>query len=209
MKAVKLDNTQGDSPESEEARRTRYIGDLQKVIRQASADRLSDQAGGAQVTIDNSINPRTSILGHWLTVIIISGGKLKISFKCHFMTEAGSIHLARKTNRTPDDVEPSMVFDLLKEYCNLVGGSVKSSLGRENSRMGLSLPLLTRGFDEVLFADRVRRAGKRRHRDVWTLQLPYAKFVCSSEIQVVNWTNLEDLGTDKTQKSLEGEVDFL
>lgn len=185
------------------------LGEFRDIIREVSSQKLSDQNRDAIVEIKEVDNPYSSIYGQWMTIILVSGSKVKISFKAHFKSSDSINHLANKTKKKSEDILLKKSFDLLKEFSNLVGGGIKESLGKENDVMGLSLPLLTRGFDEVLFTDRIRRSGKHKHRDVWSLKAGNVNIVCTTEIQVIDWTGLEDLASPDRNEEEEGDLEFL
>ncbi len=185
------------------------IQEFQGMIRQAALFKMQDQSGVEDIVAVDHLNRRSSILGHWLTLVMISGRKVKICFKVHFNTENGRELLAVGSKIERSKIERRMIFDRLKEFCNLAGGAIKQCLGVENDRSGLSLPLLARGFDEVLFMDRALRANALKYRDVWVLAAPSFKVTCSSEIQIVDWTVLKDIQPIARKRENEGELEFL
>jgi len=185
------------------------IGDLQEIIRGVSWEKLKDQTGSEDLVIEEHPNINASILGHWMSVILISGRKLKIAFKVHYSSKNGGIIVGTKSKRRKSEITHLMIFDRLKEYCNLTGGSIKQCLGDENSKTGLSLPFVTRGFDEVLFIDRARRAGKQKIRSVWNLCAADYHVTCSSEVQILDWTCLDTIQRVERTAETEGEIEFL
>ncbi len=187
----------------------KQVKELQQIIRDMSSDKLHDQTGRDDITMQDYDNLDASILGHWLSVILISGRKLKIAFKVHYNTVNGTNILCTKSKRKREDITKEMIFDRLKEFCNLSGGAIKECLGEENSKTGLSLPLVTRGFDEVLFVDRAKFVGKQKIRDIWTVSTEVFEIICSSEIQVLDWSCLNDVKKIVRSADEEGEIEFL
>ncbi|MFK7824644.1 MAG: hypothetical protein AB8G05_10825 [Oligoflexales bacterium] len=185
------------------------IFNLQKIIRDVSSIKFSQQANDEIMKIESFENQKASMLNQWLTLILISGTKIKICFKSHFSNTSVRAHLAHKFDNKDKNLTLEMGFDLLKEYCNLVGGGIKECLVSDNRTMGLSLPLLTRGFDEVLFVDRMKRSNKRLFRDIWRLSTSYNEIICSSEIYMIDWSSLDDVDEPKTQREAGGELEFL
>ncbi|MDD9950038.1 MAG: hypothetical protein OXT67_00590 [Zetaproteobacteria bacterium] len=183
---------------------------LQDIIRQLSADKLRCQTGDARLDLDTQIEGDQSILGHWLSMILISGRRIKITFKVHFNTAQGQEIILKKVPvARPQKIEKHFIFDRLKEFCNLTAGSIKECLGAENSKTGLSLPVITRGFDEVIFFDSAHKSGKGKIRDVWALRASDFAVHCSSEIQVLDWNALQDIRFIRRDSDQQGDLEFL
>jgi hypothetical protein len=97
------------------------------------------------------------------------------------------------------------IFDYLKEYCNFYGGSLKRAFADSNVAMGISLPMLTRGFDEVFFP---RANFKNTFEVYWSLKNSIAEFRCSLYLEATNVESLKALSI-KLDDSNEGEIEFL
>ena len=206
MEAKMVDSFEQTESDDENAEK---ILNLQKIIRDVSSIKFSQQAKDVLVNVEKYENQDASMLNQWLTLILISGTKIKICFKSHFSNTSVISHLAHKFNNDKNKLSLDMGFDLLKEFCNLVGGGIKECLVSENRTMGLSLPLLTRGFDEVLFVDRMKRSNKKPFRDIWRLSTPHNTIICSSEIYVIDWSSLDEVDMPKTEQEDGGELEFL
>ena len=206
MEAKKLDAFEDSTSAADNMLK---IQNLQKIIREISSIKFSQQARDEAVGVTDYKNQNASMLNQWLTLILISGRKVKICFKSHFNNTSVRAHLSHKFMKDKNDLPLDMGFDLLKEFCNLVGGGIKECLVSENRTMGLSLPLFTRGFDEVLFVDRMKRSNKKPFRDIWSLSTSYNTIICSSEIHVIDWSSLDEVESPRVEEDEGGDLEFL
>ncbi|SME98162.1 hypothetical protein [Pseudobacteriovorax antillogorgiicola] len=181
------------------------------AIRDITLYKHQEICKGSKVDLLPCQDPFSSIFGHWMTLIIISGKKLKICLKTHFNTAEGFYLLEQSTIGRKKRSEADLLrsFDFMKELSNEVAGRIKSSLGSENSAIGLSLPLLTRGFDEVLFIDRIIKAnkGEERARETWSINCNGHLVTYTAEVQVLEWDVFNDLQTP--QEDSAGNTEFL
>jgi len=67
------------------------------------------------------------------------------------MTGDAAILASRPYGEDPSAVTPEQGADFMKELCNLVSGALKRVFSGAGIQAGISLPLLTRGFDEIFF----------------------------------------------------------
>ena len=185
------------------------LSNFEDILLKISRDKLIDQTGIQEIDIHPYSNVDASIFDHWMSLVLLAGRKLKVCIKIHFDTESGKQMILSKFNRSPDSITLDMIFDRLKELSNLTAGGLKESLGQENGNCGLSLPLVTRGFDEVLFRDRFLSAKKHGKRNVWQLKSANFKLILSSEIQVFDWSAIQEVNYIERDEEEEGELEFL
>ena len=81
----------------------------------------------------------------------------------------------------------------MKELCNLSAGEIKSQLVSKGIIVGLSLPLVTNGFDEVILSDEIQQ--KKVIKDCWEIKWKEGFITFSSEVEI-----LEDLILEKITK---------
>ncbi|MCX6128022.1 MAG: hypothetical protein NTX25_03030 [Proteobacteria bacterium] len=72
-------------------------------------------------------------------------------------------------------------YDLFKEYSNLVAGGISQQLGTCGIVVGISLPIATSGFDELISSDEVRSS---RLTDVWRIRGKEFNFTCSVAAEI-------------------------
>ncbi len=121
----------------------------------------------AQQTSQADVGPGEEVPGpvyaHWMAIILLAGADFSMTFKVFFPRSFPESLLQAKGG-----LKMEMAFDLMREHCNLTCGSAKRLLGDRNVRVGLSLPFVTRGFDEVF---RARSQQSERFEKTWTVQV--------------------------------------
>ena len=136
-----------------------------------------------------------------------------IFVKIHFDLEVAKKLAAGGLEKSPDEVSREMALDFLKECSNGIGGFVRSSFESNQMLMGLSLPFLAEGKDELIF--RKIRDPRAMAYD-WEITLEdKSSFNLSLEFCILEPNNiiskidkLEALMVDSNSAS-DGEVDFL
>lgn len=163
---------------------------------------------GGDVTTE-MVNNDYGLLAPWTSLILVSGNDYRITFKVHFPV-INCKGLVAQSGAESDDLQNELkikmqVFDYLKEFCNYYAGSLKRAFSDANVNMGISLPILTRGFDEVFFP----RANFNSSFEVyWKMKNSIAEFKCSLFLEATNVEKLKSLSI-KLDSSDEGEIEFL
>jgi CheY-specific phosphatase CheX len=118
---------------------------------------------------------------HWLGVILLAGTPLRITLKTFFSSRTVSSIMAPRLKMRPEEVNPSLTHDFMREYENRLAGSIKRILGEADINLGISLPLVTRGFDEVF-----SKSSPSETRSQWSLQEGERTFTLSMGITVLD-----------------------
>ncbi len=149
-----------------------------------------------------------SVYGHWMTLILVAGKAAKLTFKVHFMEEEAKKLATHVYARPPTDISTPQAIDFMKELCNLVAGSLKKEFQDSGVIVGISLPMVTRGFDEVFFP---RGDGFSQFEDQWKVISSRGEFVCSSHFEVMDIAAVGNVTTRaaSSQTADMGDVDFL
>ena len=127
------------------------------------------------------------VYGHWMAFILISGSSVRTMLKVHFTSDSARKMLGSKVRKVKDQTTlERMAMDFMKEQCNLMAGSLKTAFNNNNIITGLSIPLVTRGFDEAVFSDKIDHS---KINDVWRLQWPDGEVTCSSVTEVLHWAD--------------------
>lgn len=146
------------------------------------------------------------VYGHWMSFILMSGKDVQVTFKSHFMSKDTRVLVAAALRKDIGAITHHMVMDFMREYCNLAAGEIKAQLQQNQVGIGLSLPLITRGFDEVVFSDRV---DKKQIIDAWQVAWKGGHLVCSSVIEVLDWNALTNIRVIEKQSNDDGDVELL
>lgn len=178
---------------------------LQLMIRALSRQRFEDISMEKGLAIEEHDCPDDFIYGSHMTVIQIAAKDLRLTFKSHF--NLGDISLLTARAKTSAQVLGS-AYDLFKEYSNLVAGGISQHLHGCGIVAGISLPLATSGFDELIASDELRLG---RHYDFWRIRNEHLNFVCSVYAEIFEDGLLKTFRFDES--SLEaaegGDVELL
>lgn len=88
---------------------------------------------------------------HFLVAIIMQGAGLRMTFKVH--ADSGPIRevCARASNCTIEEVTEVRMRDCLREFANILAGTVQSEFSKMDLETRISIPFSTRGFDDLFF----------------------------------------------------------
>ena len=205
--------TEKTSPSSEK----RFIHEkIRELIRHTSRTRLAIHADSPEVSVDE---PSAGflpgrILATNMVFILISGDTLRLTFKVHFNTRtAKTLAFQIFGGKSPNEIPERQAIDYFKEYANLVAGSVISLFGKSGVDLGISLPLCTRGFNEIFADYSVEERLIPTYCDFWSLRVNGQTIHCGSFFEILNWQKLShaaDLAFDETApEDDDGDLDFL
>jgi hypothetical protein len=160
------------------------------MIRELSRKRFADITARRDLVIEDHDHPDDFIYGSHLTVIQIAAKDLRITYKSHFNLSDVMALTQRKgaPERSHEQVLKSS-YDLFKEYNNLVAGGITQQLHSCGVVAGISLPIATSGFDELISSDEVRAS---RLYDFWKIRGEGFHFTCSVYAEIFE-TELLDL----------------
>lgn len=150
------------------------------VITGASRLALCQALDTDEVKIGINFNDQRLIQGHWMAMIMLSGQSVTLVYKCHFFAEKLLPKLAEK-KKTLSKVPA--VLDFMKEHCNLVGGLIKVIFEKATIDIKVSLPVVTRGFDEIFSKHQISANEKKSS---WILNLSGEPIVCSVAYEILN-----------------------
>lgn len=138
------------------------------IVKSASQTRFAKHCQREDVQLHDAPADLLPVKAHWMGLILIASSDLRILFKVHYNSDDIS-KIAKSVIQIPQDSINGRLIaigDFMKEYCNLMGGFLKISLEASNMSAGVSLPLVTRGFDDLFAA---AEANKNLRRDLWKL----------------------------------------
>lgn len=161
---------------------------LKKLVRKKVQQTLTRSARLGETKISEVKNADDFAYDHWMAFIMISGSSIRIMLKIHFNTSTAITMLTHKPRRQKDNEKlQRMAMDFMKEQCNLMAGTLKGSFNNAKIVTGLSIPLVTRGFDEAVFSDKVDRS---KINDVWCLEWSEGTVTCSSVLEILDWNEI-------------------
>ncbi len=87
-----------------------------------------------------------------IVFICIMNQSVRITFRIHFLDRDAREFWALANSKPPISVTDYKVVDYLKEFCNILSGSVRAVLNEGDIYVGQSLPVYVAGFNELFFS---------------------------------------------------------
>ena len=146
--------------------------------------------------------------GHWISVIYVKGDNLQFIFKTQFVTEDAR-HFAHKAygeKKECDGLNKRQVDEFIKEFCNLMGGGIKEHFEKNGLNTIMSLPLLTRGQDNVFFSPNDSDSYEDLFLDTWELKLEDKSLICEAFVEIYDKEVLPIISNEV--EFAEDEVEF-
>lgn len=152
--------------------------------------------------------PHGYVFANQMSMIIVAGQAVRVVFKAHF-NHRDSKPLARRLYGI-DEVDDARSRDVMKEYCNLTAGFLKKICIENDVPVGISLPVVTLGFNQV-FSDLEGEDKKIVFDDCWKLVYADSDIICSCRVDIHNVETIQkflQFNTEETDDD-EDEFDFL
>jgi hypothetical protein len=168
---------------------------LIRLVQNSALTKMRQFSGKPGVELGHA-PPNALGLSFWVAMILVAGEGLVITFKTHFASKQASAFIPEMQK------DSTAAPDFIKEFCNLTAGAVKIGLGQNKIKTGISLPILARGFDEIVGA---RRGLRDNLGCTWALKLDSSTVLNSVEINLNRAIQLNDqLITEGS-----GEIEYL
>ena len=179
---------------------------LKQVIRSRVENTFGRASGLKDYKLQECANDDDYLYGHWMSLILVSGSAIRVILKVHFDTGTGRLILANKLKKRIEDIDDRIAMDHMREMCNLMAGSLKGAFNSAGIITGISIPLVTSGFDEAVFSDKI---DPRKIHDVWRISWAEGEVVCSSVSDILAWNDFSELKVEIEQSADEGGGEFL
>jgi CheY-specific phosphatase CheX len=175
---------------------------LKKVVREISCSRLKSLSHLAEIDIQENedVSP---VWSHRMVVIMVSGRDVRLTFKAQFCTESARVFANKVYQSNLEEISVFQAEDFMREYANVVAGRIKTVLNRNSLDVGVSLPTVARGFDNIFFRE---PAKTRVSNDYWKLVHLNSVIFCSIFIEILKEFEFK-AGSQIVED--EGEVQFL
>ncbi|MEI7973532.1 MAG: chemotaxis protein CheX, partial [Bdellovibrio sp.] len=140
-------------------------------------------------------------------LILVSGPAIKVTFKAHFMTSFAKKLAAPLYRKSLEEIQEEQGLDFMREFCNLTAGAIKRVLLKFEQKTGVSIPVVTRGFDELFFP---RSSLPNVFHDLWTLRCEVGQLHCSVVIELFEKMDLRKVTAESADPNTDqGDVEFL
>ncbi len=174
---------------------------LIRLVKGISLSRLKILSNRSEI-LSADIVKESLVYGHWMALILASGRDLRLTLKIHYMTKVAKFFAAKAYSTAATELSQLRAMDFCRELCNLSGGNLKVLLAQNNVKVGVSLPVVTRGFDDLYYS---------RSEDTifshWRLSCEGYSIDCTANVEVLAPFQLIQLADGGESDS--GDVDFL
>jgi CheY-specific phosphatase CheX len=178
------------------------IEKLKEFIRANTRDHLKNLSRASSVAI-KEIEENREVLAHWTSLILVSGERIRVTFRAHFATLDAKAMASKAYMTDSASVPAEMAHDFMKEFCNVCAGRMKRLFLQNEVDVGISLPFITRGFDQIF--DQPSK-DSFSWEDKWHLACDGSTIDCSVRIEAAAPVTLADYSSSE---AIEGKVDVL
>jgi CheY-specific phosphatase CheX len=182
-----------------------------EIIRHVSLTRMHLYTDNDDFAIEEIADavPHGYVFANSMSVIVVAGKSLRVVFKTHFNHKDAKPIAKRLYGK--EEIDDWQSFDVMKEFCNLSAGFLKKICIEQDVPVGISLPVVTLGFNEV-FSDMQGLEQKMIFEDCWKLIDTQSTITCSCHVDVFEPKALENLmeyAMTEAEANNDDEYDFL
>ena len=180
---------------------------INDILRHKALETLKIRSKVDDIVLEEVANKDDFLYGPMMAFLLIHGDSFRVTFKVHYYLKTAKSLAAALLGRPAEEITVDLTKDFMKEFCNIVGGEVRASITRLNVRVGVTLPFIISGFDEVLFSDEISPSSVM---DYWQLKWNGGFVVCSSVIDIRDPQLLQGIETRaEDENDTAGEIVFL
>ena len=185
---------------------------LKKICRELSLSRIKTHSCIEDITVVETEDfGKKDDVGQWLSLIFVSSHAVKLNFKCQFYSDDAAFFTAKAIGKEVDGISKQNIDDFVKEFCNLSAGAIKKSLEGSGLTSLISLPLMTRGSDDVFFKSHPRKdKGPIVYSDSWDLMHEGKALTCHIYFEIYDKDAFQKiiLNAFGAEEEEDGEIDF-
>jgi hypothetical protein len=153
------------------------------------------QSFGAASDADSVTSTECPVTGHWMGLILLAGAEFRLTLKANYLTRDALGFAEKKFNKARTKIDPKIAHDMVREFLNQFGGTLKRLFAGRDIQVGLSLPLQTMG-------DVIRKR--------WRLAFEKSELRMTSEVQVLDWNFVKSLPKPpEPEAPQEDDMEFL
>ena len=149
--------------------------------------------------VENIVQKDEEAYNSEMSIIMLWGEIGSITLKVHFSLDIASALSSKTSNVSIEKIESQLAKEFIKEFSNHQGGYLKGFFEKSNFVMGMSLPFLARGVDEIIFR-KIR--DPRASFDVFKINIDDLQLFLTSEICLIDSSAIE-----KSISSFEVEIE--
>ncbi|HND85137.1 MAG TPA: hypothetical protein PLU50_04980 [Pseudobdellovibrionaceae bacterium] len=182
---------------------------FRETIRQLALTRFKQHCVYETAELGDPEGDSKIVHAYWMSLIMVANSSIKVMFKAHYnVSEMKVIAKDSIEKNEKGEITDIAAADFMREYANLVGGVVKATLETVGIAAGVSLPLVTRGFDEIFVNF---NKATSNYIDRFQIRTSDGSVFCSFHVEC-NDASVIDLITKvpaPTQDDTGGDVEFL
>ncbi len=160
-----------------------HVENLKTIIRNLSVTRLSLTTPVPGLKLEEASFPQDLVHGAMMSIVLVAGSTFRLAFRAHFSSRSVRNLMTASLGVSGAQVNETQLKDYMREYSNLVAGGVKATFNAFGVASGISLPLVTDGFDEVLYATSQK---PEVIQDLWELCWSGGSVICGSSIEILD-----------------------
>lgn len=182
---------------------------FQETIRQSALTRFKQHCVYQAAEVAESSNTSKLVHAYWMSLIMVANSSIKVMFKAHYnVSELKVIAKDSIERNDKGEITDGAAADFMREFANLVGGVIKATLETVGIAAGVSLPLVTRGFDEIFVNF---NKATSNYIDKFEICTSDGTVFCSLHVECNDSSVMEVLGQipAPTAEESGGDVEFL
>lgn len=162
---------------------------LDRLFQSQSEICLNKQLSYLNFTADTA-NGLYGVYDHDMSIIMLANDKLKVTLKTHFNPIFIENILMEKMSALGRPVSNTIIYDFVKEFNNQFGGLVKIFFQAIGTPLAISIPFVTRGFDNYYHqispnSSDIKHIGYQTFNS-WKLKSPKGYLTCSYHVLVMD-----------------------
>lgn len=157
---------------------------MEQNLIELSAVRMGKHCQSHQFSVAEIIEGRPDAqLGDEMSMVLIHGDGMSLIFKVHYLAKEATQLASSALGIPVEKIERPVVQSFMNEFNNLMGGFVRGVFDEGEVLVGMSLPILAHGRDELIF---VKVADPRYFGMYWKVVADNGgpTVYCSSELLV-------------------------
>lgn len=132
--------------------------------------------------VSDDMGKNAPVFAHWLSMILMTSSDLRITFKVFYSNKTARKMAAHSMEVPETKVGNHTLAFYMREYVNLTAETVEKNLADNGITVGLSLPIVTRGFDEV-FSEFTKFGSLSETK--WRVETEAGSLFCCAIIQAI------------------------
>ncbi len=174
---------------------------LIKQCMDASAEQFRAYLGGGAEVIAEPLENKFGVLAPWTVISLLSSEDYALTFKIHFSIKnvASLMRVSVDAfNEAAIESFQTKAFEFIKNFALAFTESLKAGFENEKRKVSLSLPILTRGFDQIFFK---KADNQKTFEEFWILKSAESQVQCSLFLEIFDLSKVDEISAGLRSKS--------